>query len=211
MNHENVVRFDRYFEDSENVYLMLDICHNQSLSDLLRRRKRLHEVEARYYINQLVLACQYCHGKNVIHRDLKLGNLFLTEDMQLKVGDFGLAAQVFYSGERKKTVCGTPNYLAPEVLESNNGHSFEVDYWSIGVILYTMLCGRPPFESQEVKNTYKKIKAGVFKFPEESNHFQMHPFAKDFIRKCLIVDPLKRLNLQEMLEHDFLAMVPIPA
>jgi polo-like kinase 1 len=92
MCHENVVRFDRYFEDSENVYLMLDICQNQSLSDLLRRRKRLHEVEARYYITQLVLACQYCHGKNVIHRDLKLGNLFLTEDMQLKVGDFGLAA-----------------------------------------------------------------------------------------------------------------------
>ena len=92
LTHDNVVRFDRYFEDPENVYLMLDICQNQSLSDLLRRRKRLHEVEARYYINQLVLGMQYVHQKNVIHRDLKLGNLFLDGKMVLKIGDFGLAA-----------------------------------------------------------------------------------------------------------------------
>ena len=94
---------------------------------------------------------QYVHSRKVIHRDLKLGNLFLTDKMQLKVGDFGLAAQVFYQGEKKRTVCGTPNYLAPEVLEAGGGHSYEVDHWSIGVILYTMLNGRPPFESQEVK------------------------------------------------------------
>ena len=154
LDHENVVKFDRYFEDKENVYILLDICHNQSLSDLVRRRKRLDELEARYYIRQLVAGMAYVHSKKVIHRDLKLGNLFLTERMQLKIGDFGLAAQVFYDGERKKTICGTPNYLAPEVLENNNGHSYEVDYWSIGVILYTMLCGRPPFESVEVKQTY---------------------------------------------------------
>ena len=129
---------------------MLDICANQSLTDLIKRRKKLHEVEARYYIYQLVKAIEYVHSKKVIHRDLKLGNLFLTDHMTLKVGDFGLAAQVFYQGERKRTVCGTPNYLAPEVLESQ-GHSYEVDYWSIGVILYTMLNGRPPFESSEVK------------------------------------------------------------
>jgi polo-like kinase 1 len=154
---------------------------------------------------------QYVHQKNVIHRDLKLGNLFLDSKMTVKIGDFGLAAQVFYTGERKKTVCGTPNYLAPEVLESGNaGHSFEVDYWSIGVILYTMLCGRPPFESQEVKNTYKKIKAGAYQFPGESASFRISSYAKDFIRKCLIVDTAKRMNLQEMLNHDFLSMVPLP-
>ena len=149
----------------------------------------------------------YVHSKKVIHRDLKLGNLFLTERMQLKIGDFGLAAQVFYDGERKKTICGTPNYLAPEVLENNNGHSYEVDYWSIGVILYTMLCGRPPFESAEVKQTYQKIKNGIFSFPEglEINHL-----AKSFIRDCLIIDPTKRMNLQEMLDHEFLSATPLP-
>lgn len=207
LDHEHVVRFDRYFEDKDNVYIMLDICSNQSLSDLIKRRKRLHEVEARYYIFQLVKAMQYVHSRKVIHRDLKLGNLFLTEGMSLKVGDFGLAAQVFYQGEKKRTVCGTPNYLAPEVLEANGGHSYEVDYWSIGVILFTMLNGRPPFESQEVKQTYKKIRAGAFTFPE---HVHFGTYAKDFIRKCLTVDINRRMNLTEMLEHDFLSLVPLP-
>ena len=207
LDHENVVRFDRYFEDKENVYIMLDICDNQSLSDLIKRRKRLHEVETRFYICQLVKAMQYVHSRKVIHRDLKLGNLFLTDDMTLKVGDFGLAAQVFYQGEKKRTVCGTPNYLAPEVLEANGGHSYEVDFWSIGVILYTMLNGRPPFESQEVKHTYKKIRAGAFSFPE---HVQIGTYAKDFIRRCLTVDPAKRITLAEMLDHDFLCLVPMP-
>ena len=139
---------------------------------------------------------EYVHANTIIHRDLKLGNLFLTEQMQLKIGDFGLAAQVFFDGERKKTICGTPNYLAPEILESNNGHSYEVDYWSIGVILYTMLCGRPPFESVEVKQTYQKIKLGLFSFPEG---IEVHPLAKSFIKSCLILDPSKRMNLSEML------------
>lgn len=206
MKNEYVVNFQKYFEDKENVYIMLDICHNQSLSDLVRRRKRLHEVEARYYIFQLVQGVQYIHSKKVIHRDLKLGNLFLTERMGLKIGDFGLAAQVVYEGEKKRTVCGTPNYLAPEVLEANSGHSYEVDNWAIGVILYTMLCGRPPFESQEVKQTYKKIKAGIFQFPD----IHMCSQAKDFIRKCLIVDISKRMTITEMLNHDFFTLVPIP-
>jgi polo-like kinase 1 len=99
---------------------------------------------------------------------LKLGNLFLNDRMQLKVGDFGLAAKVLYEGEKKRTICGTPNYIAPEILDSKIGHSYEVDYWSIGVILYTMLYGRPPFESQEVKQTYKKIKLGAFTFPDHT-------------------------------------------
>jgi polo-like kinase 1 len=88
--------------------------------------------------------------------------------MQIKVGDFGLATKLTFDGERKKTICGTPNYIAPEILESKHpfgglsGHSYEVDYWAIGVILYTILVGRPPFESSEVKQTYKKIKACAF-------------------------------------------------
>lgn len=102
-------------------------------------------------------ATQDMHKNKVIHRDLKLGNLFLTEDMKIKVGDFGLATQIVFDGEKKRTICGTPNYIAPEVLSSRTGHSFEVDLWSIGIILYTILIGRPPFETSNVKTTYKRI------------------------------------------------------
>uniref|UniRef100_A0A8C2S9E6 Dynactin subunit 5 n=1 Tax=Capra hircus TaxID=9925 RepID=A0A8C2S9E6_CAPHI len=105
-----------------------------SLLELHKRRKALTEPEARYYLRQIVLGCQYLHGNRVIHRDLKLGNLFLNEDLEVKIGDFGLATKVEYDGERKKTLCGTPNYIAPEVL-SKKGHSFEVDVWSIGCII----------------------------------------------------------------------------
>ena len=91
------------------------------------------------------------HSQRVIHRDLKLGNLFLADNMQLKTGDFGLAAKLEFENERRRTVCGTPNYIAPEVLESKHGHSYEVDVWSFGVILYAMIIGKPPFETSEIK------------------------------------------------------------
>jgi polo-like kinase 1 len=106
--------------------------------------------------------------------------------MQIRIGDFGLAARVLFEGERKRTICGTPNYIAPEILDSKNGHSYEVDFWSIGVILYTMLFGRPPFESAEVKNTYRKIKCCQYSFPELTS---ISDDAKDFIRRCLRIDP----------------------
>lgn len=143
--------------------------------DILRKRKRYTEPEARFYLVQLIGACEYMHGRSVIHRDLKLGNLLLDDDMNLCVADFGLAALVKYPGERKKTICGTPNYIAPEILfDQSNGHSFEVDVWSIGVILcvcscrrdvqgpdavhsYTLLVGKPPFQTKDVKVIYKCV------------------------------------------------------
>ena len=96
-------------------------------------------------MSQIVSSLKYLHKHNVIHRDLKLGNLFINNDMRVKVGDFGLATKLTRPDERKKTICGTPNYIAPEILEGKNGHSFEVDIWSTGVILYTLLVGKPPF------------------------------------------------------------------
>jgi len=117
---------------------------------------------------------------------LKLGNLFLNEKMQIKVGDFGLAARVVFEGEKKRTICGTPNYIAPEILDSKLGHSYEVDSWSIGVILYTILVGRPPFESPEVKTTYRRIRGCQYSFPDG---LPMSLEAQDFIRGCLKVEP----------------------
>ena len=131
----------------------------------------------------------------MIHWDLKLGNLFLSEKMELKLGDFGLATKVTYEGEKKRTICGTPNYIAPEILSSKTGHSYEVDVWSIGVIIYTLLFGRPPFETSDVKWTYKRIKANDFTFPD---HVSVVDSAKDLISRILKSEPKERLSIDEI-------------
>jgi polo-like kinase 1 len=167
--------------------------------ELMKKRKRLTEVEARYFMHQIFSAIQYLHKNHIIHRDLKLGNLFLSEKMEIKTGDFGLATVVTFDGERKRTICGTPNYLAPEILK-NLGHSYEVDIWSCGVILYTMLVGTPPFETSDVKTTYKRIKSNLYKFPSS---IAMSDTAKNFIKKMLNPEPSKRPTVREALLDDF--------
>lgn len=144
VNHQHIVEFVHVFEDNENVYILLGICSNNTLNELLKRRRRLKEIEVQCYLLQVISALKYLHDMRIIHRDLKLGNLFLNEAMELKLGDFGLATRLEYEGELKKTVCGTPNYIAPEILESQ-GHSVPVDIWSLGVIIYTQIIGKPPF------------------------------------------------------------------
>ena len=160
------MHFEHVFEDQENVYIMLEICPNQTLNELIKRRKKLTEIEAQCYVVQILNGIKYLHQNKVIHRDLKLGNLFLSEKLEIKLGDFGLATKVEFDGEKKRTICGTPNYIAPEILEGKTGHSYEVDIWSLGVIIYTLLIGKPPFETAEVKSTYKKIKMNNYSFPE---------------------------------------------
>ena len=117
LHHNHIVGFEHFFEDAENVYILLELCQNQSLNELLRRRKRLHEIEVQCYLNQICSSIKYLHSHRVIHGDLKLGNLFLNDRMEVKIGDFGLATKLEFDGERKRTICGTPNYIAPEVLE----------------------------------------------------------------------------------------------
>lgn len=154
------------------------------MSELMKRRKKLAEHEVRYYLTQLVSCLRYIHHHLVIHRDLKLGNLFLDAEMNVKVGDFGLATRLEKPDDRKKTVCGTPNYIAPEILEAKRGHSFEVDVWSTGVIMYTLLIGKPPFESKDVDSTYKAILANNYHFPD---HTPLNDNAKSLIRHLLQV------------------------
>ncbi|CAH0600364.1 unnamed protein product [Chrysodeixis includens] len=157
LQHKHVVGFHSFFEDSMNIYIILELCKRRSMMELHKRRKAITEPEARFYMHQILLGVQYLHSKRIIHRDLKLGNLFLDDDLHVKIGDFGLAARIEYEGERKQTLCGTPNYIAPEIL-TKKGHSFEVDIWSLGCIMYTLLVGKPPFETSTLKDTYKRIK-----------------------------------------------------
>ena len=123
LDHKNIVGFKHFFEDSNNVYVLLELWSNQTLNDLVKKRGRLQEIEAKWFTLQIVDAVEYLHRvKRVMHRDLKLGNLFLhsnqeyNSQMEIKLGDFGLACQLKSDDERKITLCGTPNYIAPEVL-----------------------------------------------------------------------------------------------
>jgi polo-like kinase 1 len=150
---------------------------------------------------QMIGALKYLHSHRVIHRDMKLGNLFLNEKMEIKIGDFGLATKLEFDGERKRTICGTPNYIAPEVLEGKQGHSYEVDIWSLGVIMYTMIIGKPPFETSDVKTTYKRIRMNMYSFPE---NVPISDAARDIITKILNTDPSKRPKIDEIMDHPFI-------
>eukprot|EP01062_Namystynia_karyoxenos_P010832 TRINITY_DN1385_c1_g1_i1.p1 TRINITY_DN1385_c1_g1~~TRINITY_DN1385_c1_g1_i1.p1 ORF type:complete len:902 (+),score=235.56 TRINITY_DN1385_c1_g1_i1:79-2706(+) len=206
LRHEHVVRFVRHFEDAQAVYILLELCRGQTLMEHSKRRGRFSEEETSYLLRQLLDAVRYMHSVRVIHRDLKLGNIMLTQDWQVKVGDFGLAAQLEFDGERKRTVCGTPNYIAPEVLAgSSKGHSYEVDLWSVGVIAYALLVGRPPFETSDVKRTYQRIRDCTYCFPSS---VPLSPESRDLIACLLQGVPERRLTLDQLDSCPFFRRFP---
>jgi len=199
-----LVKLYSYFEDNNFVYIVLELCRKRSLMELHKRRKAITEPETRYFMRHILLGVLYLHENKIIHRDLKLGNVFLNDNMECKIGDFGLATRVDYDGERKKTLCGTPNYIAPEVL-GKKGHSYEVDVWSLGCILYTLLVGKPPFETQTLKDTYNRIKKNEYHIPS-----RVGPLAKNLIQKLLQHEPNRRPSVAQILQDDFMTMGYLP-
>ena len=200
VHHKGIVNFEHFFEDSDNIYILLEICNNGNLNEVLKRRRKMAELEVQCYLMQLYEVLKYLRGLKVLHRDIKLSNLFLNENMELKLGDFGLACKIEFEGERKRTMCGTPNYIAPEILDGRIGHSYEVDTWSFGIIAYTLLVGKPPFQGEDARATYKRIKANNYGFPES---LIISSEAKDLIANILISDPNGRLSLDQIREHPF--------
>ena len=149
LNHPNIVKFLDFFEDAKNVYIILELCEDGNLNDHFKKSKTLKESEVRMYTRQMISALKYCHDRNIIHRDLKLGNLLLKNGGKtIKLGDFGLSSRLEYKEQRRRTICGTPNYIAPEIIGAKTTHSFEVDVWSLGVIIYILLVGNAPFSSK---------------------------------------------------------------
>ncbi|KRT80153.1 protein kinase [Oryctes borbonicus] len=204
LKHKHIVGFYNFFEDQFNIYIVLELCRRRSMMELHKRRNAITEPETRFYMRQILSGVQYLHINNIIHRDLKLGNLFLNDDLHVKIGDFGLAAKIEFDGERKKTLCGTPNYIAPEIL-NKKGHSFEVDIWSIGCIMYTLLIGRPPFETNSLKETYSRIKKCEYRLTSN-----ISSSAKHLIMLMLQSDPARRPKVQQLAQQDFMANGYIP-
>ena len=193
--HPHVIKLYEVLETPTDIFLVMEHIPSGELFDYIVERGRLSEGEARRFVQQLASAMECCHRHRVVHRDLKPENLLLDADMNVKVADFGLS-NVMRDGHFLKTSCGSPNYAAPEVISGQLYAGPEVDVWSLGVILYALLCGSLPFDDENIPALFKKIKAGEYTFP---NH--LSPIVRDLIGRMLVVDPLQRATLSEVQQH----------
>lgn len=186
LHHEGIVQFHTCFDDDECFYIVLELCSGGNLYRYLRKHGPLSEKRASVVIKQLLLALEYMHSQGVVHRDLKLSNVLLYNDqstderntnkhhdnsnnynedfIRVKLCDFGLAVQVEHPDEEHFTLCGTPNYIAPEIA-SQKSHGFPADLWSMGCLFYSIVTGAAPFEQADVKDTLKCIMAGEYEEP----------------------------------------------
>ncbi|GAN04909.1 protein serine/threonine kinase [Mucor ambiguus] len=191
------------------LYLLIQLL--QTLSTMLKRRGgTLTEPETRYYMGQILTALRYMSDNRILHRDLKLSNVLLDRNMDCKLGDFGLAALLLNHEDRKRTVCGTLHYIAPEILfhKEVNGHNHRVDMWSAGVLMYNLLFGKHPFPKNEPRELREQVRQNQhqqgFKFPVDS--FVISSQAKHLISSLLVNDPDQRLTVIEALKHPFFSM-----
>jgi aurora kinase, other len=199
LRHPNILRLFGYFYDEKRIYLILEFAVQGELYKKLTKATRFDERTAAKYTLQLAQALDYCHSKHVIHRDIKPENLLIGADDRLKIADFGWSVHTAVS--RRKTMCGTLDYLPPEMI-CGQGHNHLADVWSLGVLLYELLAGDPPFEADGNKATYRRIVKVDLQFPP---YFAED--AKDLIRRLLVKKPSGRLELSFVHDHPFMQRV----
>jgi len=201
LRHRNISRLYGYFVDKQRVYLILEYAANGEIYKVLKKEKRFSEEKTSRYICQLASALEYCHKKNVIHRDIKPENLLLHHDGTLKIADFGWSV---HHNEKKAgrryTFCGTLDYLSPEMI-MEIPHNNSTDIWSLGVLMYEFITGRPPFEKEGQQETMNQICLVKYRCP-----YDMSNEAKDLLSKCLVKDIDQRISASDILKHPFITM-----
>eukprot|EP00754_Rhynchopus_humris_P019104 Rhum_TRINITY_DN14632_c26_g10::Rhum_TRINITY_DN14632_c26_g10_i1::g.106596::m.106596 len=197
LDHENVLKMTDVLQTSKNIYLILELLTGGDLFDKLDTARWFDEAEALKYFHQLVSGLYYLHSQGIAHRDLKPENLLLNNEGRLHIADFGFS-RLLSSTQLLRTVCGTPNYMAPEVLMEEGYDGKKADIWSCGVILYAMLAGYLPFDHSNMTVLCAKIEKGVYR---RSSKFS--PQAVSIIDQMLTVDPEKRITLDGILKHPF--------
>ncbi|XP_012288170.1 serine/threonine-protein kinase PLK4 [Orussus abietinus] len=202
LKHPAVLELYTFFEDANYVYLVLELCHNGELQRFLKTQgsRALSEEQAGRIIKQVVQGLLYLHSHQILHRDMSLSNLLLTRDMQVKIADFGLATQLTRPDEKHLTMCGTPNYISPEVA-TRSSHGLEADVWSLGCMVYTLLIGKPPFDTDAVKSTLTRVVMADYVMP---SHLSEN--AKDLIDRLLKKNPRDRIRLKDIPKHPFIAL-----
>jgi len=196
INHKNVIKLLEVFESPQHLMIVLEYAGGGDLLQHVRSRIKLSEAEAKLIFHQVVLGVKACHDKLVIHRDLKLDNVLINTNLtEAKLCDFGVA-RTAKNGERVKEQCGTPAYLAPEIIADTDYEPFLVDLWSLGVVLYTMLCGTVPFKASSLADLHKLILKCDYVLPDWLSYE-----ARDLIVRMLNPIPQHRIKLEAILDH----------
>ncbi|XP_041707087.1 serine/threonine-protein kinase MARK2 isoform X3 [Coregonus clupeaformis] len=196
LNHPNIVKLFEVIETEKTLYLIMEYASGGEVFDYLVAHGRMKEKEARAKFRQIVSAVQYCHQKCIVHRDLKAENLLLDADMNIKIADFGFSNE-FTMGNKLDTFCGSPPYAAPELFQGKKYDGPEVDVWSLGVILYTLVSGSLPFDGQNLKELRERVLRGKYRIP-----FYMSTDCENLLKKFLILNPTKRGSLEQQIMKD---------
>ncbi|XP_023208778.1 MAP/microtubule affinity-regulating kinase 3-like isoform X8 [Xiphophorus maculatus] len=190
LNHPNIVKLFEVIETERTLYLVMEYASGGEVFDYLVAHGRMKEKEARAKFRQIVSAVQYCHQKHIVHRDLKAENLLLDADMNIKIADFGFSNE-FTLGNKLDTFCGSPPYAAPELFQGKKYDGPEVDVWSLGVILYTLVSGSLPFDGQNLKELRERVLRGKYRIP-----FYMSTDCENLLKRFLVLNPAKRGTLE---------------
>ncbi|KAF9470758.1 Pkinase-domain-containing protein [Pholiota conissans] len=206
--HRNIVTLHDYFETAHNLYLVFDLCTGGELFDRICAKGNYYEADARGLVRTIFIAVKYIHDAGIVHRDLKPENLLfrtVSEEADIMIADFGLSRVMEEEKLNQLTeICGTPGYMAPEIFKKT-GHGKPVDIWAMGVITYFLLAGYTPFDRDSQQQEMDAIIAGDYKFEPAEYWANVSETAKDFVRMCLTVDPLRRPTAALALEHKWLA------
>lgn len=198
MDHPNIVKLYEVIDTESTMYLVMEYAAGGEVFDYLVEHGRMKEKDARLKFRQIVSAVEYCHACGVIHRDLKAENLLLDSDMNIKIADFGFS-NVFDPGDKLDTFCGSPPYAAPELFQGKKYDGPEVDVWSLGVILYTLVSGSLPFDGTSLKELRERVLRGKYRIP-----FYMSQECEQLLKRFLAVAPSRRSTLRAVMEHEWM-------
>ena len=201
LRHNNIVHLYNVIQTSSTIYLVMEYVDGKELFEYIVHKRRLSELEACKFYQQLISGVEYLGKLRVTHRDLKPENLLLDKMKNIKIVDFGLS-NLYRNNELLSTACGSPCYAAPEMLSGKRYNGLQVDIWSSGIVLYAMICGTLPFEDSDNNILYKKIKQGNFNIPEF-----VSDKAKDILHRILNIDPVKRYTIEQIKSHPWFNMI----
>ncbi|XP_077963624.1 serine/threonine-protein kinase SIK3 homolog isoform X11 [Gasterosteus aculeatus] len=200
LKHPHIIRLYQVMETERMIYLVTEYASGGEIFDHLVAHGRMAEKDARKKFKQIVAAVHFCHCRNIVHRDLKAENLLLDHNLNIKIADFGFS-NLFARGQLLKTWCGSPPYAAPELFEGKEYDGPKVDIWSLGVVLYVLVCGALPFDGSTLQNLRARVLSGKFRIP-----FFMSTDCEYLIRHMLVLEPSRRLTLEQICKNKWMRL-----